>query len=111
MAIGKSLIEEQASLLNGMLSYTSGFLGSPYAEMIWCQAVGALFVGMLSELVYTSILGMLGGLAYGFCTGYVGAIKGSVRFIGGFSSKTATVAVCWAVRLLKGALSLLARAA
>lgn len=65
LTIGKSLIEEQASLLNGMLQYTSGFLGSPYAEMIWCQAVGALFVGMLSELVYTSILGMLGGLAYG----------------------------------------------
>lgn len=35
------------------------------AEMLWCQAVGALFVGMLSELVYTSILGMLGGMAYG----------------------------------------------
>jgi hypothetical protein len=33
--------------------------------MLWCQAVGALFVGMLSELVYTSILGMLGGMAYG----------------------------------------------
>lgn len=33
--------------------------------MIWCQAVGALFVGMLSELVYTSILGLLGGMAYG----------------------------------------------
>eukprot|EP00879_Flechtneria_rotunda_P023041 GHRR01024356.1.p1 GENE.GHRR01024356.1~~GHRR01024356.1.p1 ORF type:complete len:241 (+),score=39.36 GHRR01024356.1:137-859(+) len=65
LSVGKSLIEEQASLLNGMLNYTSGFLGSPYAEMIWCQAVGALFVGMLSELVYTSILGMLGGLAYG----------------------------------------------
>eukprot|EP00878_Enallax_costatus_P020310 GHUV01021462.1.p1 GENE.GHUV01021462.1~~GHUV01021462.1.p1 ORF type:complete len:254 (+),score=38.97 GHUV01021462.1:133-894(+) len=65
LVVGKSLIEEQASLLNGMLQYTSGFLGSPYAEMIWCQAVGALFVGMLSELVYTSILGMLGGLAYG----------------------------------------------
>lgn len=32
-----------------------------------CQAVGALFVGMLSELVYTSILGLLGGLAYGEC--------------------------------------------
>jgi hypothetical protein len=32
---------------------------------IWCQAVGALFVGMLSELVYASILGLLGGLAYG----------------------------------------------
>lgn len=35
------------------------------AEMLWCQAVGALFVGMLSELVYTSILGMLAGAAYG----------------------------------------------
>jgi hypothetical protein len=27
--------------------------------------LGALFVGMLSELVYTSSLGLLGGLAYG----------------------------------------------
>lgn len=65
LSIGKSLIEEQAGLLNNVLGATASFLGSPYAEMIWCQAVGALFVGMLSELVYTSILGLLGGLAYG----------------------------------------------
>eukprot|EP00775_Hariotina_reticulata_P000750 gene750-1055_t len=64
LSIGKTLIEEQASLLNNVVGYTSSLLGSPYAEMVWCQAVGALFVGMLSELVYTSILGLLGGLAY-----------------------------------------------
>jgi hypothetical protein len=52
-------------LLNGMLTYTSGFLGSPHAYIVWCQAVGALFVGMLSELVYISILVLLGGSAYG----------------------------------------------
>ncbi|WIA23404.1 hypothetical protein OEZ85_000161 [Tetradesmus obliquus] len=109
MSIGKTLIEEQAGLLNGMLRYSSGLLGSPYAEMIWCQAVGALFVGMLSELVYTSILGLLGGLAYGFCTGYVGAIKGSVRLLSGVSCKAATAAACLAVRMLRGALGLLVR--
>jgi hypothetical protein len=82
MSIGKSLIEEQASLLNAMLSYTSGFLGSPYAEMIWCQAVGALFVGMLSELVYTSILGLLGGLVYGEHRFRVADVAGLMRGCG-----------------------------
>lgn len=46
----------------------SPLLSCADSEMLWCQAAGALFVGMLSELVYTSILGMLGGMAYGECT-------------------------------------------
>jgi hypothetical protein len=37
LSIGKALVEEQASLLNNLLGYTSNLLGSPYAEMIWCQ--------------------------------------------------------------------------
>jgi hypothetical protein len=53
--------------------------------MLWCQAVGALFVGMLSELVYTSILGLLGGMAYGafaFYLVWVGWI-GYLGWVGG----------------------------
>jgi hypothetical protein len=46
----------------------------------------------------------------GFCTGYVGAIKGSVRLVSGVSCKAATAAACLAVRLLSGAFRLLMRA-
>ncbi|KAF8061064.1 alpha-glucosidase [Scenedesmus sp. PABB004] len=109
LSLGRALIEEQASLLHTMLAYTSSFLGSPYAELIWCQAVGALFVGMLSELVYTSILGLLGGAAYGFCTGYVGAVKGSVRLLSGAGARAATAAACALARALRGLAGLLAR--
>lgn len=34
----------------------NSLLGSPYAELLWCQAVGALLVGMVSELVYCGVL-------------------------------------------------------
>jgi uncharacterized membrane protein len=81
LKIGKILIEQQTALLTNVLCSMSAFFGSPYAELLWCQAVGALLVGMLSELVYTSVLGMLGGLAYGFCRGYVSAIKQSVQLL------------------------------
>jgi hypothetical protein len=47
--------------------------------------------------------------AAGFCTGYVGAIKGSVRLVSGVSCKAATAATCLAVRLLRGAFGLLVR--
>lgn len=109
LSIGRALVEEQACLLNGLLSYTSGLVGSPYAEMLWCQAVGALFVGMLSELVYTSILGMLGGMAYGFCMGYVAAIKGSVRLVSGTSVRVLTAAGCVGARLLRRAVRVMLR--
>lgn len=81
LILGRTLIEEQTALLAAILSSMSAFLGSPYAELLWCQAVGALVVGMLSELVYTSVLGLLGGAAYGFCLGYAQAVKGSLRLL------------------------------
>lgn len=43
------------------------------------QAVGALVVGLLTELVYSSLLGLLLGAVYGFCTGYAGAVKASLQ--------------------------------
>ncbi len=36
-------------------------------------------VGLLTELVYSSLLGLLLGAAYGFCTGYMGAVKASLQ--------------------------------
>lgn len=56
MSVGRALIEEQTSLLGSVLASMNGLLGSPYAELLWCQAVGALLVGMVSELVYCSVL-------------------------------------------------------
>lgn len=42
LSIGKALIEEQACLLNGLLSYTSSLLGSP-CEYCVCVCVLALW--------------------------------------------------------------------
>jgi hypothetical protein len=65
MSVGRTLIEEQTSLLSGVLSSMNGLLGSPYAELLWCQAVGALLVGMVSELVYCGVLVRRGGTGWG----------------------------------------------
>jgi len=56
MSVGRALIEEQTTLLSSVLASMNGLLGSPYAELLWCQAVGALLVGMVSELVYCGVL-------------------------------------------------------
>ena len=56
MSVGRALIEEQTSLLGSVLASMNGLLGSPYAELLWCQAVGALLVGMITEVVYCSVL-------------------------------------------------------
>ncbi|KIY96862.1 hypothetical protein MNEG_11100 [Monoraphidium neglectum] len=101
MSVGRALIEEQTSLLSSVLSSMNGLLGSPYAELLWCQAVGALLVGMVSEIVYCSVLGGLGGLAYGFATGYVSAIRGSARLAGRAGFGLVSGAVWLASRALR----------
>jgi hypothetical protein len=40
MSVGRALIEEQTSLLSSVLSSMNGLLGSPYAELLWCQVSG-----------------------------------------------------------------------
>lgn len=49
LSIGKALIEEQACLLNGLLSYTSGLLGSPcecvHVCVWWCWCGWGCAVG------------------------------------------------------------------
>lgn len=101
MSVGRALIEEQTSLLGGVLASMNGLLGSPYAELLWCQAVGALLVGMVSELVYCGVLGGLGGLAYGFATGYVSAIRHSARFVGKAGCGVASAAAWLTARALR----------
>ena len=56
VSLGRALVEEQTQLLGGVLSSMGGLLGSPYAELLWAQAAGALLVGMASELVYCGVL-------------------------------------------------------
>jgi hypothetical protein len=56
VSIGRALIEEQTSLLAAVLASMNSLLGSPYAELLWCQAVGALLIGMLSEVAYCGVL-------------------------------------------------------
>lgn len=80
-------------------------LGSPYAELLWCQAVGALAVGMLSELVYTSVLGLLAGMTFGFCSGYVGAVRASVRLVSRQGLAVVGAGACLALRHARGALA------
>ncbi|KAI8469066.1 MAG: hypothetical protein J3K34DRAFT_424983 [Monoraphidium minutum] len=101
LGVGRALVEEQTSLLGGVLASMSGLLGSPYAELLWCQAVGALLVGMVSEVVYCSVLGGLGGLAYGFASGYVAAIRGSARLVGRVGLGAVSGAAWLAVRALR----------
>lgn len=41
MSVGKALIEEQACLLNGLLTYSSSLLGSPCESIRWQQQLSA----------------------------------------------------------------------
>ncbi len=99
-----------SSLLASILSSLSNLLGSPLAELLWCQAVGALVVAMLSELVYTSVLGALGGAAVGFATGYVGAMRASVGLVSHGSRGLLVRVGMLAARSLRGLARLLLRA-
>jgi hypothetical protein len=75
--LGHALIVEQHTLLRRLLGTISQSLGAPLAELLWLQAVSALLFGFLSELVYASALGAVGGAALGFAAGYVRALQAS----------------------------------
>lgn len=79
---GLSLAGEQTARLGGALCAGEGMVGSPYADLLWCQAVGALLVGVVSEVVNLAVLGGLGGMALGFVAGYAAAIRGTVCLVG-----------------------------
>lgn len=87
--LGRVLVEEQKAVISNTLSVVSRFLGSPYAELLWCQVLGALIVGMAAEMMYTSLLGLVLGGCYGFFSGYYQAVCYSTRVAGGLIGRVA----------------------
>ncbi|EFJ44137.1 hypothetical protein VOLCADRAFT_106514 [Volvox carteri f. nagariensis] len=89
--MGKTLVEEQTSILLNLLSALGDLLGTPYAELLWCQAprscmqmllaVACVAFALVSELVYTSVLGLVAGSVVGFFRGYLSAVHTSVNVV------------------------------
>ncbi len=79
-----------------MLSALADVVGSPYAELLWGHAAAAVVLGLASEFAYTSFLGLISGALYGFASGYVGAVRGSVGLVarGALRGVGAAAAVC-----------------
>ncbi|KAG2490091.1 hypothetical protein HYH03_011397 [Edaphochlamys debaryana] len=76
--MGKTLVEEQTGILLHLLGALGELLGTPYAELIWVQAVACVAFALLSEMVYTSVLGLVAGSVFGFFRGYMAAVHSSV---------------------------------
>lgn len=47
----------------------------PTADLLWFHALSALLVGMLSEVAYAALIGLTGGAAFGFLSGYARALQ------------------------------------
>lgn len=45
------------------------------ADLVWLHAVGALLLAMMSEVVYASCIGLMGGAVVGFLSGYARAVQ------------------------------------
>ncbi|GBF87345.1 hypothetical protein Rsub_00056 [Raphidocelis subcapitata] len=102
-ALGRELVGEQAALLGGALSPGPGggeVLGGPYSELLWAQVAGAVLAGCAIELLQIAVLGGVGGLAYGFASGYASAVSGSARAAG----RVGRVALRGAARATAGVL-------
>ncbi|GFR47747.1 hypothetical protein Agub_g9512 [Astrephomene gubernaculifera] len=80
-SMGKTLVEEQTSILLSLLSALGELMGTPFAELLWCQAVACVAFALVSEMLYTSALGLLAGGAIGFFRGYVAAVHSSFRLL------------------------------
>jgi len=111
MNLGKALVEEQTSIMIKLMSTLADFLGAPYAQLLWCQAAAAVTMALTSEFVYTSLLGLIGGLAYGFCTGYYGAVQGTLRLLFRSCSRSAGALARGAVKAVRVLSTLLGRRA
>ncbi|PNW78635.1 hypothetical protein CHLRE_09g389000v5 [Chlamydomonas reinhardtii] len=75
--MGKTLVVEQTSILLGLLNILGEMLGTPFAELLWCQAVACVAFALVSEVLYASVLGLVAGGVVGFCRGYMGAVQAS----------------------------------
>lgn len=47
LSLGRHLVEEQAGLLAHCLASMTALLGSPYAELLWCQVGGGCAAGVV----------------------------------------------------------------
>ncbi|GLC46002.1 hypothetical protein PLESTB_001029000 [Pleodorina starrii] len=79
--MGKTLVEEQTGILLNLLAALEELLGTPYAELLWCQAVACVAFALVSELVYTSVLGLVAGSVVGFFRGYLSAVYTSLNVV------------------------------
>mmetsp|Transcript_5913 Transcript_5913/g.15731 ORF Transcript_5913/g.15731 Transcript_5913/m.15731 type:complete len:280 (+) Transcript_5913:115-954(+) len=87
--VGRSLVEEQSGVLIHLLTALADLLGTPATELLWIQVVAGVVFALASEFLYSALLGCFGGAVLGFCTGYVGAIRGSFKVLLGGVSKVA----------------------
>ncbi|KAG1655935.1 hypothetical protein FOA52_000902 [Chlamydomonas sp. UWO 241] len=83
--LGHSLVAEQTTLMVNLLSTFADLMGSPCAELLWCQAAATVCLGLASEFAYASLLGLASGALYGFATGYVGAVRGTFAGLAGLA--------------------------
>lgn len=79
---GKTLVEEQTGILLHLLAAMGDVMGTPYAELLWCQAVACVAFGLVSEMVYTSVMGLLIGSVFGFAKGYISALHATLCVAG-----------------------------
>ena len=63
--LGRGLVLEQTVILLRLLTAVTDYLGAPYAELILCQVIGAAIMGLATEIVYTTVLGLVAGAAGG----------------------------------------------
>jgi hypothetical protein len=102
---GRSLASEQGRVLASFASSLSGVTGAPLARVLWLHAMGALALGMCTEVAYASLAGAGAGAALGFAQGTVGAASATARVsrraVAGVAGVTARVVVAQRQRLLR----------
>jgi len=80
-AAGRSLASEQGRVLASFAASISGVAGAGgglaplLARVLWLHAMGALALGMATEVAYASLAGAGAGAALGFARGSAGAVR------------------------------------
>ena len=67
----------------------SDVVGPPVARVVWLHAMGALALGMCTEVAYAALAGAGAGAAIGFVAGAAGAVRATGRV----SARLATAGV------------------
>ncbi|GAX80574.1 hypothetical protein CEUSTIGMA_g8011.t1 [Chlamydomonas eustigma] len=99
--LGKALITEQTTVMLHLFASLAEIMGSPYAELLWCQAAAAVLIGLASELIYTSMLGLVGGAIFGFASGYTAAVRSSLGLLARGASAGAGAALRAGIKTIR----------